>query len=55
MKDIVIVGSVADNPVAEDIAHFMGQQDDYQDLISLKSFFKFRILSKVYNNYQETW
>ena len=38
MKDIVIVGSVADNPVAEDIAHFMGQQDDYQDLISLKSF-----------------
>jgi len=38
MKDIVIVGSVADNPVAEDIAHYMGQQDDYQDLISLKSF-----------------
>ncbi len=38
MKDIVIVGSVADNPVAEDIAHFMGQQDDYQDLISLKRF-----------------
>lgn len=38
MDDIVIVGSVADNPVAEDIAHFMGQQDDYQDLISLKSF-----------------
>ncbi len=38
MKNIIIVGSVADNPVAEDIAHFMGQQDDYQDLISLKSF-----------------
>ena len=38
MEDIVIVGSVADNPVAEDIAHFMGQHDDYQDLISLKSF-----------------
>jgi ribose-phosphate pyrophosphokinase len=38
MKEIVIVGSVADNPVAEDIAHYMGQKDDYQDLISLKSF-----------------
>ncbi|MEA1911313.1 MAG: ribose-phosphate diphosphokinase [Spirochaetota bacterium] len=38
MKDIVVVGSVADNPIAEDIAHFMGQHDDYQDLISLKSF-----------------
>jgi ribose-phosphate pyrophosphokinase len=38
MENIVIVGSVADNPVAEDIAHYMGQQDDYQDLISLKSF-----------------
>lgn len=38
MEDIVIVGSVADNPVAEDIAHYMGQQEDYQDLISLKSF-----------------
>ena len=38
MKNIVIVGSVADNPIAEDIAHYMGQQDDYQDLISLKRF-----------------
>ncbi len=38
MKEIVIVGSVADNPVAEDIAHYMGQQEDYQDHISLKSF-----------------
>ena len=38
MEEIVIVGSVADNPVAEDIAHYMGQQEDYQDLISLKSF-----------------
>ncbi|RKX87490.1 MAG: ribose-phosphate pyrophosphokinase [Spirochaetes bacterium] len=38
MENIVVVGSVADNPVAEDIAHFMGQNDDYQDLISLKSF-----------------
>ena len=38
MKEIVVVGSVADNPVAEDIAHYMGQQEDYQDLISLKSF-----------------
>ncbi len=38
MKDIVIVGSVADNPIAEDIAHYMGQEEEYQDLISLKSF-----------------
>jgi ribose-phosphate pyrophosphokinase len=38
MENIVVVGSVADNPVAEDIAHFLEQHDDYQDLISLKSF-----------------
>lgn len=38
MEEIVIVGSVADNPIAEDIAHYMGQQEDYQDIISLKSF-----------------
>ena len=38
MEEIVIVGTVADNPIAEDIAHYMGQQEDYQDLISLKSF-----------------
>ena len=38
MEEIVIVGSVTDNPIAEDIAHYMGQQEDYQDLISLKSF-----------------
>lgn len=38
MEEIVIVGSVADNPMAEDVAHYMGQQEDYQDIISLKSF-----------------
>ncbi len=38
MKDVVIVGTVADNPVVEDVAHHMNQHEDYSDLISLKSF-----------------
>jgi len=38
MKDVVIVGTVADNPFVEDIAHHMTQRIDYSDLISLKTF-----------------
>lgn len=38
MKDLVIVGTVTDNPVVEDIAHHLQQHEDYSDLISLKSF-----------------
>lgn len=38
MKDVIIVANSADNPVAEDIAHYLRQYEDYQDLISLKSF-----------------
>jgi ribose-phosphate pyrophosphokinase len=38
MQDLVIVGTVADNPVVEDIAHHLHQHEDYSDLISLKSF-----------------
>lgn len=38
MKNLVIVGSISDNPFVEDIAHHLRQQEDYSDLISLKSF-----------------
>lgn len=38
MKGVIVVANVADNPVAEDIAHYLRQYEDYQDLISLKSF-----------------
>ncbi len=38
MQNVVIVGTVADNPVVEDVAHHLRQHEDYSDLISLKSF-----------------
>lgn len=38
MEGVVVVANVADNPVAEDIAHYLRQFEDYQDLISLKNF-----------------
>ncbi len=38
MKGVVVVANVADNPIAEDIAHYLKQYEDYQDLISLKNF-----------------
>ncbi len=38
MKDVIVIGAVADNPVVEDVAHHFRQQEDYSDLISLKSF-----------------
>jgi len=38
MKGVIVVANVADNPVAEDIAHYLKQYEDYQDLISLKNF-----------------
>lgn len=38
MKDVVIIGSVADNPFVEDIAHHLQQRIDYSDLVSLKTF-----------------
>ena len=38
MENIIIVGSVADNPVVEDVGHHLRQAEDYSDLISLKSF-----------------
>lgn len=38
MEKMIVVGSVADNPFVEDIAHHLRQHEDYSDLISLKSF-----------------
>ncbi len=38
MKDVIVVANSADNPIAEDIAHYLRQFEDYQDMISLKSF-----------------
>jgi ribose-phosphate pyrophosphokinase len=38
MENVIIIGSVADNPVVEDVAHHLRQQEDYSDLVSLKSF-----------------
>ncbi len=38
MKDVIVIANSADNPIAEDIAHYLRQYEDYQDLISLKSF-----------------
>ena len=38
MQNLIIVGSVADNPFVEDLAHYLSQHEDYSDLISLKSF-----------------
>jgi len=38
MKDLIIVGNVADNPFVVDVAHHIQLQPDYSDLISLKDF-----------------
>ncbi len=38
MQKMIVIGSVADNPFVEDIAHYLQQHEDYSDLISLKSF-----------------
>lgn len=38
MKNLVIVGSIADSSFTEDIAHQFEQKEDYLDLISLKLF-----------------
>jgi len=38
MENVIIIGSVADNPVVQDVAHHLRQQEDYSDLVSLKSF-----------------
>ncbi|HDQ14731.1 MAG TPA: ribose-phosphate pyrophosphokinase [Sediminispirochaeta sp.] len=38
MENVLLIGSVADNPVVEDLAHHLRQEEDYSDLISLKSF-----------------
>ncbi len=38
MKNLIIVGSAADNPFVEDISHHLRQHEDYSDIISLKSF-----------------
>ncbi|MBN2511210.1 MAG: ribose-phosphate pyrophosphokinase [Spirochaetales bacterium] len=38
MNDLIVVGSVADCPFASDIGHYLGQVEDYSDIISLKSF-----------------
>jgi len=38
MENVIVIGAVADNPVVEDVAHHLRQQEDYSDLVSLKSF-----------------
>ncbi len=38
MKDLVIVGSAAENTFVVDIAHHLHQHEDYLDIISLKTF-----------------
>ena len=38
MDKLLIVGAVADNPFVEDVVQYLNQQEDYSDLISLKSF-----------------
>lgn len=38
LKDVLIVGNTADNPFAEDVVHHLGKQENYSDIISLKSF-----------------
>lgn len=37
-SDLVIVGNVSDDPFAIDVAHSLGQLDDIDDLISMKTF-----------------
>jgi len=36
--DVIIVGTVSDDPLSSDIAYFMGQKSDISDIISLKNF-----------------
>ncbi len=38
MDDLLIVGCVSDNPTVADMVQYMNQQEDYSDLISLKTF-----------------
>lgn len=38
LDDLVVVGSVADNPFVDDVTHYLNQHEDYSDIISLKSF-----------------
>ena len=38
MKNLSIVGSASENTFVEDIAHHLNQQQDYLDIISLKTF-----------------
>ena len=38
MEDLIIVGNVADSAFVADVAHHFHQEEDYSDLISLKSF-----------------
>ena len=36
--DILVVGTTSDDPLASDVAYFLGQQSDISDLIALKNF-----------------
>lgn len=36
--NVIVVGTVYDDPLASDVAYFMGQKSDISDLISLKNF-----------------
>ena len=36
--EIVVVGTVSDDPLASDVAYFMGQKADISDEIALKNF-----------------
>lgn len=38
MDNLIVVGSVSDNPFVDDMVQHLHQQEDYSDLISLKSF-----------------
>lgn len=38
MYDLLIVGCVSDNPFVNDVVQHLSQQEDYSDIISLKSF-----------------
>lgn len=38
MPELLIVGCVSDNPFVDDIVQHLNQQEDYSDIISLKSF-----------------
>jgi len=38
MQNLIVVGNVADNPFVIDVAHYLHQDEDYSDLISLKDF-----------------